>query len=168
MNSTQYMQATLQKKAKCKPPGTTILFYTKNTWKKAKKEPKSSENRWILTPEKYFPEIIVFKLFSRSKKRCKNALFKGTFEISVLFKLAVFFVVLNCICLGFMQFHATFYFNYIIYSDLLIFRCQNVATILALLLFTRRFIYFFLQFHQSIKTLHSFLRILKQFIHKNF
>ena len=45
-----------------------------------------------------------------------------------LFKLGVFFVVLNCICLIFMRIHAIFYFNYIIYSGLLIFCCQNVAT----------------------------------------
>ena len=43
-------------------------------------------------------------------------------------ELGVFFVVLNYICLGFMQIHALFYFNYIIYSGLLIFCCQNVAT----------------------------------------
>ena len=45
-----------------------------------------------------------------------------------LFKLGVSFVVLNYICLSFMQIHAAFYFNYINYSGLLIFRCQNVAT----------------------------------------
>ena len=43
-------------------------------------------------------------------------------------KLGVFFVVLNYICLSFMQIHACFYFNYIIYYGLLIFCCQNVAT----------------------------------------
>ena len=45
----------------------------------------------------------------------------------LLFKLGVFFVVLNCIYLSFMQIHAEFYFNYIIYFALLIFCCQNVA-----------------------------------------
>ena len=45
-----------------------------------------------------------------------------------LFKLGVSFVVLNYICLSFMQIHATFYFNYINYSGLLIFCCQNVVT----------------------------------------
>ena len=44
-------------------------------------------------------------------------------------KLVVFFVALNCICLSFMQIHALFYFHYILYSGLLIFRCQNVATL---------------------------------------
>ncbi len=44
------------------------------------------------------------------------------------FVLGVFFVVLNCICLSFMQIHAHFYINYIIYYGLLIFCCQNVAT----------------------------------------
>ena len=47
-----------------------------------------------------------------------------------LFKFGVFFFVLNYIYLSFMQIHACFYFNYIIYSGLLIFCCQNVATIL--------------------------------------
>ena len=46
----------------------------------------------------------------------------------LLFELGVFFVVLNCICLIFMQIHAHFYINYIIYNSLLIFCCQNVAT----------------------------------------
>ena len=129
MNSTQYMQATLQKKAKCKPPGTTILFYTKNTWKKAKKEPKSSENRWILTPEKYFPEIIVFKLFSRSKKRCKNALFKGTFEISVLFKLLICIIISHIYYLNdgyFGLFHP--YYPYLI-LPIIFFVAKFVATV---------------------------------------
>ena len=40
----------------------------------------------------------------------------------------MFFVIINCICLIFMLIHAVFYFNYIIYSGLLIFCCQNVAT----------------------------------------
>lgn len=44
------------------------------------------------------------------------------------FKLGVFFVVFNYICLSFMQIHAHFYINYIIYYGLLIFCCQNVAT----------------------------------------
>ncbi len=39
----------------------------------------------------------------------------------VLFELGVFFVIINCICLVFMQIHADFYFNYIIYYGLLIF-----------------------------------------------
>ena len=34
---------------------------------------------------------------------------------------------INYICLVYMQIHALFYFNYIIYSGLLIFCCQNVA-----------------------------------------
>ena len=41
--------------------------------------------------------------------------------------LGVFFVVINFICLSFMQIHAHFYINYIIYYGLLIFCCQNVA-----------------------------------------
>ena len=52
-------------------------------------------------------------------------------EISIfLFELGVFFVVLNYIGLSFIQIHTVFYFNYIIYSGLLVFCCQNVATFL--------------------------------------
>ncbi len=43
-------------------------------------------------------------------------------------ELGVFFIVLNYICLSFIQIHAHFYINYIIYYGLLIFCCQNVAT----------------------------------------
>ena len=45
-----------------------------------------------------------------------------------LLELGVSLVVINCICLSFMQIHTDFYFDYIIYSGLLIFCCQNVAT----------------------------------------
>ena len=50
-------------------------------------------------------------------------------QFSPLLKLGVSFVALNYICLSFMQIHTVFYFNYIIYSGLLIFCCQNVATL---------------------------------------
>ena len=53
----------------------------------------------------------------------------GVRQIS-LFHFGVSFIVLNYISLGFMQIHTDFYFNYIIYSGLLIFCCQNVATFL--------------------------------------
>ena len=46
----------------------------------------------------------------------------------VQFELGVFFIVINCICLSFMQIHTDFYSNYIIYFALLIFCCQDVAT----------------------------------------
>ena len=42
-------------------------------------------------------------------------------------ELGVFFAIVNCICLSFMQVHTHFYFNYFIYFRLLIFCCQNVA-----------------------------------------
>ena len=45
-----------------------------------------------------------------------------------LLELGVSFVIINYIYLSFMQIHAVFYFNYINYSGLLIFCCQNVAT----------------------------------------
>ena len=47
-----------------------------------------------------------------------------------LFELGVSFVALNYINLSLMQIHTVFYFNYIIYSGLLVFCCQNVATFL--------------------------------------
>ena len=53
---------------------------------------------------------------------------KGFLAHRRLFELGVFFVVFNYICLSFMQIHAHFYINYIIYYGLLIFCCQNVAT----------------------------------------
>ena len=43
-------------------------------------------------------------------------------------ELGVFFVDINFICLVFIQIHACFYINYIIYYGLLIFCSQNVAT----------------------------------------
>ena len=52
----------------------------------------------------------------------------GFFQHFNLFKLGVSFVVINYICLSFIQIHAAFYFDYINYSGLLIFCCQNVAT----------------------------------------
>ncbi len=41
------------------------------------------------------------------------------------FPLGVFFVILNYICLSFMQIHTHFYINYIIYYGLLIFCCHS-------------------------------------------
>ena len=46
----------------------------------------------------------------------------------LLFKLGVFFDVINYICLSFARIHADIYFNYISYFGLPIFCCQNVAT----------------------------------------
>lgn len=46
------------------------------------------------------------------------------------FIVGVSFVALNYINLSLMQIHTVFYFNYIIYSGLLVFCCQNVATFL--------------------------------------
>ena len=53
----------------------------------------------------------------------------GFLRCFVLFELGVSFIYLNCICLSLMQIHAVIYFNYINYSSLLIFCCQNVAEI---------------------------------------
>ena len=46
-------------------------------------------------------------------------------------ELGVFLVAINHICLSFIQIHAYFYINYIIYYGLLIFCCQNVAATLS-------------------------------------
>ena len=64
-------------------------------------------------------------LKGKSLKTLEN---KGFEALLQLFKLGVSLVVINCICLSFMQIHTDFYFDYIIYSGLLIFCCQNVAT----------------------------------------
>ncbi len=69
--------------------------------------------------------VISYNYGKQDEKQLKNV-----FSICIRFILGVFFVVANYICLIFMQIHALFYFNYIIYSDLLIFCCQNVAKLL--------------------------------------
>ena len=61
----------------------------------------------------------------QSRKTPISSAFPGFYP---LLELGTFFVVINYICLSFMQIYACFYFNYIIYSGLLIFCCQNVAT----------------------------------------
>ena len=58
----------------------------------------------------------------------KTCIKTGFRHFNPLFKLGVSFATLNYICLSFMRIHAAFYFNYINYSGLLIFCCQNVAT----------------------------------------
>ena len=69
----------------------------------------------------------VMLVSQRYKKDWKTLILSGFQSKCPLFELGVFFAVLNCICLSIMQIHAYFYFNYIIYSGLLIFCCQNVA-----------------------------------------
>ena len=67
---------------------------------------------------------------------CTSTLVSWTFTgkdgmaITPVYTFGVFFVVLNYIYLSFMQIHTIFYFNYINYSGLLIFCCQNVAIFL--------------------------------------
>ena len=46
----------------------------------------------------------------------KNALFKSVSNVFRLFEFGVSLVIINCICLSFMQIHTDFYFDYIIYS----------------------------------------------------
>ena len=74
--------------------------------------------------------------FCRSPKTfphaCVNTVFIVPFflffrNLLIRYGFGVFFVVINCIYLSFMQIHAPFYINYIIYYGLLIFCCQNVA-----------------------------------------
>lgn len=92
--------------------------------KKSKKDFRLSRSSF------YFP------YFNRTQALCVAVCFWSEDWVgfnwvgTLLFELGVPFVVLNFICLSFMQIHAIFYFNYINYSGLLIFRCQNVATYL--------------------------------------
>ena len=72
-----------------------------------------------------------------------------------LFKLGVSFAVLNYICLVLMQIHAYFYFNYICYSGLLIFCCQNVA--IFILSIHKILYYLFLKAISPIKFLYSII-----------
>ena len=69
-----------------------------------------------------------FLLLKEDKDFCLKQDNQGYTRTVPLFELGVFFVVFNYICLSFMQIHAHFYINYIIYYGLLIFCCQNVAT----------------------------------------
>ncbi|RGC77132.1 hypothetical protein DW669_13130 [Lachnospiraceae bacterium AM25-17] len=81
----------------------------------------------VLTHKKYS----VKRNRSNRHKETSETLIKWASEVfCLLFKLGVSFVALNYISLSFMQIHTVFYFNYIIYSGLLIFCCQNVATFL--------------------------------------
>ena len=90
--------------------------------KKSKKDFRLSRSSF------YFP------YFNRTQALCVAVCFWSEDWVgfnwvgTLLFKLGVFFVVFNYICLSFMQIHAHFYINYIIYYGLLIFCCQNVAT----------------------------------------
>lgn len=74
-------------------------------------------------------KILIISLLT-DIERAKNSHKNGFLGSLMLFKLGVSFIVLNYISLGFMQIHTDFYFNYIIYSGLLVFCCQNVATFL--------------------------------------
>ena len=72
--------------------------------------------------------LIVSKQYHRAFWLSKYCITSILFRVCRLLKLGVSLVVINCICLSFMQIHTDFYFDYIIYSGLLIFCCQNVAT----------------------------------------
>ena len=67
-------------------------------------------------------------IVTKHRKSPQPRINAGIVGFTLLFELGVSFAVLNYIYLSFMQIHATFYFNYINYSCLLIFCCQNVAT----------------------------------------
>lgn len=72
----------------------------------------------------------IVKLFAITLRLCGKRTVLSAFPVFCLvLKLSVFFAILNYIYLSCVQIHAVFYFNYIIYYGLLIFRCQNVATI---------------------------------------
>ena len=61
------------------------------------------------------------------KKSPQVLIFQDLRGFTLSLELGVFFVAVNYIYLGFIQIHAHFYINYIIYYGLLIFCCQNVA-----------------------------------------
>ena len=63
-------------------------------------------------------------------KHEENLPFKIVYVKMFLLELGLSTGVIKYICLVFMDFHAVFYFYYIYYFDLLIFCCQNVATVL--------------------------------------
>lgn len=63
-----------------------------------------------------------------NKNGSKNFSLPLLSDYNISLELGVFFVILNYIYLVFPPIHAVFYFNYIHYSGLLIFCCQNVAT----------------------------------------
>ena len=74
-------------------------------------------------------QILSIILVSRSKKKSQETLIlQASWPKFPLFELGVSFTMLNYFCLIYMQIHAYFYINYIIYNGLLIFCCQNVAT----------------------------------------
>ena len=90
-----------------------------------------------------------------------NALFMRVLRFLYLFELGVSFAIINYICLSFMQIHATFYFNYINYSGLLIFCCQNVAAKISLSETFR--VLFVISFHFLISS--NFPYIHQRFLH---
>ena len=69
-----------------------------------------------------------------SNRTLMPLLFMRFLRFFCIFKLGVSFAIINYICLSFIQIHAIFYFNYIIYSDLLIFCYQNAANTLLITL----------------------------------
>lgn len=91
----------------------------------------------------------------------KKSLYKGLLMFIELFTLGVSFAIINYICLSFMQIHATFYFNYINYSGLLIFCCQNVAAKISLSETFR--VLFVISFHFLISS--NFPYIHQRFLH---
>ena len=74
--------------------------------------------------------LIVSKQYQSTFWFSKYRIVSILFRFCRLLELGVSFVALNYINLSLMQIHTVFYFNYIIYSGLLVFCCQNVATFL--------------------------------------
>ncbi len=99
----------------------------------------------------YQPSVLLPKLFTSSikylfksvpksyplppKKSSRTLIFQYLRGFYFSLELGVFLVSLNFICLSFVQIHACFYCNYIIYYGLLIFCCQNVFIYFNKLLF---------------------------------
>lgn len=114
--------------------GQAVNYYTSIGILSQANEFQDRQEKLLIKKSKLSKQILIIVMRHRKSPHPRiNARIVG---FTLLFKLSVFFVVLNCICLYFIQFHATFYFNYINYSDLLIFCCQNVATLFFLNTFT--------------------------------
>lgn len=102
-----------------------LCHFSQAFWYKKKTSKNFFLKVWFL--QNFFCNMCCFAIWRRIMDFVKNTLSAFVKWQQLLFKLGVFFAILNCIYLSFIQIHVVFYFNYIIYSSLLIFRCQNVA-----------------------------------------
>lgn len=85
----------------------------------------SANSLFIIYLHSYVPIFYYQNSTTENIKSRKARCLCGFPTFRLLFELGVSLGILNCICLIFMQIHACFYFNYIIYYGLLIFCCQK-------------------------------------------